>query len=251
MTAVAEADFWLGGRLRLRQPPRGAHRAGTDAVLLARLFEPEPGAVVCDLGAATGAIGLAYASLHPACRVVLVEREAALAELARENVEANGFGDRVDVLTADVLAPGAERRAAGLAPDLADILVTNPPFFDGTRHRPSPNAAKASAHTFAGDGLKAWLRTSADLLRPGGRLGLIHRADALPACLDALRNRFGGITVRPVQATAGRPAIRVLIGAVKGSRAPFALLAPLVLQDAAGRFSAEVEAMHRGEAMPR
>ncbi|MBK3409155.1 methyltransferase, partial [Methylobacterium sp. IIF1SW-B5] len=28
-------DHWLGGRLVLRQPARGGHRAGTDAVLLA------------------------------------------------------------------------------------------------------------------------------------------------------------------------------------------------------------------------
>ncbi|GEO97784.1 tRNA1(Val) (adenine(37)-N6)-methyltransferase [Methylobacterium haplocladii] len=248
MTEVAEPDLWLGGRLRLRQPPRGAHRAGTDAVLLARLFEPEPDAVVCDLGAGTGAIGLAYASLHPSCRAVLVERDEALAQLARRNAQANSFEERVTVVEADVLAPEAHRRAAGLPANFADILVTNPPFFDGTRHRPSPNASKAAAHTFAGDGLDAWLRTSAGLLRSGGRLGLIHRADTLPDCLAAMGNRFGNITVRPVQAMAERPAIRVLVSAVKGSRAPFSLLAPLVLQDAAGRFTAEVEAMHRGEA---
>ncbi|GJE54011.1 MULTISPECIES: tRNA1(Val) (adenine(37)-N6)-methyltransferase [Methylobacterium] len=250
MPEPAEPDLWLGGRLRLRQQPRGGHRAGTDAVLLARLFEPGPDDVVCDLGAGTGAIGLAYASLYPSCRVVLVERDDAVAELARENVRANGFADRVEVVEADVLAPGARRRAAGLTSDLADILVTNPPFFEPTSHRPSPIAARASAHTFVGDGLDCWLRTCADLLRPGGRLGLIHRADCLPICLDGLRNRFGGITVRPVHASAERPAIRVLISAVKGSRGPFSLLAPMILQDASGRFTAEADAMHRGEPPP-
>ncbi|MFD0938753.1 methyltransferase, partial [Methylobacterium trifolii] len=38
-----EPDGFLGGRLRLIQPPRGAHRAGTDAVFLARLVAPEAG----------------------------------------------------------------------------------------------------------------------------------------------------------------------------------------------------------------
>ncbi|GEP10879.1 tRNA1(Val) (adenine(37)-N6)-methyltransferase [Methylobacterium gnaphalii] len=247
MTGPADTDRWLGGRLTLRQPPRGGHRAGTDAVLLARLFDPPAGAVICDLGAATGAVGLAYAALHPDCRVVLVEKEEQLAALARQNAAENDLAERVAVIEADVLVPGAGRRAAGLLPDMADILVTNPPFFEAGRHRPSPIAEKASAHTFEDGALDGWLRTCADLLRPGGRLGLIHRADTLPDCLDAMGRRFGSIAVRPVQAAPDRPAIRVLIQAVKGSRGPFSLLAPLVLHDRSGRFTPDVEALHRGD----
>lgn len=246
----AKADLFLGGRLRLGQPARGAHRAGTDAVLLARLLTPVPGETVYDLGAATGAVGLAVARLSEGSRVVLVEREPALAALARENARENGLEARVDVIEADLLAPGTARRAAGLLPGSADAVLTNPPFFEAGRHRPSPVPGKASAHTFAEGGLEAWLRTCADLLRPGGRLGLIHRADALPALLDALRGRFGDCAVRPIHARAGRPAIRVLIAAVKGSRAPLRLLPPLVLQEEDGRFTPEAEALHRGEPWP-
>ncbi|MFJ7436057.1 tRNA1(Val) (adenine(37)-N6)-methyltransferase [Methylorubrum thiocyanatum] len=246
----AEPDAFLGGRLWLRQPPRGAHRAGTDAVLLARLVVPAPGDTLYDLGASTGAVGLAAARMSEACRVVLVERDPDLAALARENASANGLAERVAVIAADVLAPGAQRRAAGLEAGCADIVLTNPPFFEAGGHRPSPVPQKASAHAFVAGGLDLWLRTCADLLRPGGRLGLIHRADALPACLDALRGRFGDCAVRPVHARSDRPAIRVLIAAVKGSRAPCQLLPPLVLQDEAGRFTPEAEALHRGAPWP-
>ncbi len=246
----AEPDLFLGGRLRLRQPARGAHRAGTDAVLLARWLAPRPSETIYDLGAATGAVGLAVARLADDCRVVLVEREAALVALARENARENGLDDRVRVVEADLLAPGAQRRAAGLLPATADAVLTNPPFFEAGGHRPSPVPEKASAHTFAEGGLDGWLRTCADLLCPGGRLGLIHRADALPACLEALHGRFGDCAIRPVHARADRPAIRVLIAAVKGSRAPLRLLPPLVLQDEAGRFTPEAGALHRGEPWP-
>ncbi|WP_375464190.1 tRNA1(Val) (adenine(37)-N6)-methyltransferase [uncultured Methylobacterium sp.] len=246
-----EPDLFLGGRLRLFQPPRGGHRAGTDAVLLAHLIAPGPGERVCDVGAGTGAVGLACTVLAPGCRVVLVERAREVADMARRNVALNGLADRVETIEADVLASGADRRAAGLLPDLADIVLTNPPFFEPGRHRPSPNAERAAAHDVSAGGLDGWLRTCTDLLRPGGRLGLIHRADALQACLDGLRGRFGAIAVRPVQARAERPAIRILIRAVKGSRAPLGLLPALVLQDRDGRFTAEAEALHRGERWPR
>ncbi|ACA17193.1 methyltransferase small [Methylobacterium sp. 4-46] len=243
-----EPQAWLGGRLRLRQPPPGAHRAGTDAALLAAAAGAPEGDVY-DLGAGTGAVGLAVALRAPLCRVVLVERDGEAAALARANAAANGLAGRVAVLEADVTAPAAARRAAGLMPDAADLVLTNPPFFEGAGHRPSPVAARAAAHALPEGGLDAWLRTCADLLRPGGRLVLIHRADALPTCLRALAGRFGAVAVRPVQPRAETPASRVLIAGRRGSRAPFALLPPLVLHGPDGRFTALAEALHRGEAV--
>ncbi len=86
---------------------------------------------------------------------------------------------------------------------------------------------------------------------PRGALVCIHRAAALPRLLASLDRRFGGIAVRPVLPRAGRPAVRVLVRAVKGSRAPFALLAPLVLHDERGAFTPEADALHRGRARLR
>ncbi len=174
---MSEADSFLGGRLRLHQPPRGAHRAGTDGVLLARLLAAEPGERLCDLGSGPGIVGLACAILRPGVSVTLVERDPALADLARANAALNGVAAKV--IEADVLAPGREREAAGLAPERFDCVLTNPPFFEEGRYRPSPDAAKASAHGFPVEGLDGWIRTCAGILRPGGRLGMIHRADAL------------------------------------------------------------------------
>ncbi|MCJ2058295.1 methyltransferase [Methylobacterium sp. J-048] len=245
----AEPDAFLGGILRLHQPPRGAHRAGTDAVLLARLLSPAPGDRLCDVGAGTGAVGLACAALHPGTRATLVERDPVLAELIRANAALN----RIDaaVIEADVLAPGAARRAAGLVPDSFDLVLTNPPFFIAGRHRPSPHPGKATAHTFPETSLDLWIRACTAILRPGGRLGLIHRADALPACLDALKGRYGGLAIRPVQAKAEAPAIRVLIAATRGSRAALSLLPPLVLHGQDSKtFTLEAEALHRGAPWP-
>ena len=243
----AEPDSLFGGRLRLFQPARGAHRAGTDAVLLAHLLDPGPDARICDVGAGTGVVGLAYAR-RTGARVTLIEREAETAALARRNAALNGL-DTTAVIETDVLAPAGQRAAAGLVAEAADLVVTNPPFL-GAGHRPSPNPLRALAHSLPADGLDAWIRSCTWLLRPGGQIGLIHRADALPACLDALRGRFGAAAIRPVHARPDRPAIRVLIRAVKGSRAPAALLPPLVLQSGDGAPTPEADAYHRGESFP-
>lgn len=242
-------NLWLGGRLRLYQPPRGAHRAGTDAALLSRLVRPKSDCTIVDVGAASGAVGLAAALEEPSARIVLVERDADLVRLARRNIEENGLQGRAVVIAADVFSVEA-LRAAGLGPEMADIVLTNPPFFEVERHRPSPVAGKASAHTFAEGGLEPWLKACLDVLKPGGTLGLIHRADALPDCLAAMKRRFGGIMVRPVHARAGRPAIRVLITGIKGSRAPFSLAPPLILHGEDGVMTPEADAIHRGQPWP-
>ncbi len=88
----------------------------------------------------------ACAILRPGVCVTLVERDPALADLARANAALNGVA--AEVIEADVLAPGREREAAGLTPDRFDCVLTNPPFFEEGRYRPSPDAAKASAHGF-------------------------------------------------------------------------------------------------------
>ncbi|MGU3465861.1 tRNA1(Val) (adenine(37)-N6)-methyltransferase [Methylobacterium sp. C33D] len=250
MTAEADggADRFLGGRLRLHQPPRGAHRAGTDAVLLARLLTPRAGDRLCDVGAGTGAVGLACAALVPGLRPTLIERDPTLAGLARANAALNGI--EAQIVVADMLAPAAERRAAGLRPDSFDVVLTNPPFFAAGGHRASPHPGRAAAHTFAGGDLDAWIRACTAILRPGGQLGLIHRADALPACLDALEGRYGGLTIRPVHPRGDVPAIRVLIAATRGSRAVPSLLPPLILHGPDGAFTDEAGALHRGAPWP-
>src|SRR3974390_375440 len=103
---VAEArtditeDAVLGGRLRLRQLSQG-HRVGHDAILLAAACPARAGDRAADLGAGIGAAGLAVARRVEGCHVALVEMDARLAELARENAALNGLSARVDVANID------------------------------------------------------------------------------------------------------------------------------------------------------
>jgi tRNA1(Val) A37 N6-methylase TrmN6 len=93
--------------------------------------------------------------------------------------------------------------------------------------------------------LGAWVRAAARLLRPSGSLVLVWRADGLADALTALARSFGAITVLPVHPAPTKRAIRVLLRAVKGSRAPLALVPALVLNDAAGRPTSAAEAVLR------
>jgi tRNA1(Val) A37 N6-methylase TrmN6 len=77
---------------------------------------------------------------------------------------------------------------------------------------------------------------------------LIWRADGIANILAALDQRFGGLAVLPMYSRAGEAAIRILVRATKGSRAPLVLLPGLILNDENGRPTAEAEAVLRGGA---
>lgn len=236
-------DSLLDGRLVLRQPRRG-HRAGSDAILLAAAVPDLGAGPLLDLGAGVGTIGLAVALAQSELRVVLLERDPDLAALAVGNIAMNHLAERVAVLTGDIAGPAA---ALGLQPASFACVAMNPPFYppQGTKASPVPN--RRAAHVAEGS-LEPWFRAARRLLRPGGRLVLIHRAEALAEVLGCLVTGFGAVAVRPVHALADRPAIRIVVTAVLGSKKPAALLPAFVLNHPDGGFTPESEALHRGRA---
>lgn len=238
-------DAVLGGRLVLRQPLRG-HRFGHDAILLAAAASAPAGGRAVELGSGVGAAGLALAQRLANLTVTLVDIDPALTELARGNAGRNGLAEFVRVVCLDVAAPEAAFAAAGLAAEQADCVLMNPPF--NAADNPSPEPGRRRAHTTAGDAIRQWVRTAARLLHPAGALTLIWRADGLAEVLAAVASDFGAVSLLPVYGKAGAPAIRILVRAVRGSRAPLTLLPGLVLADAQGKPTEAAQAVLRGGA---
>jgi tRNA1(Val) A37 N6-methylase TrmN6 len=240
-------DAVLGGRLRLTQKTRG-HRIGHDAILLAAATAAQPDDRVADLGAGVGGAGLALAVRVPGVDLTLVEVDPELAAIAAENVVRNNLDDRVRAVVLDVTAPSDAFAAVGLGPGSLDRVLMNPPFNNATRQNVSPDPERRAAHTDAV--LADWVGAASWLLHSAGTLTMIWRADGLPDVLAALTPGFGGIAVLPVHGRAGQPAIRVLVRAVKGSRAPLTLLPGLELNDTSGRPTASAESVLRhGQAL--
>ena len=248
MSAEVTEDAVLGGKLRLKQP-RGGHRVGHDAILLAAACPARAGERVLDLGAGVGAAGLSLARRVEGTEVALVEVDPVLAGLAAQNARLNGLETRVSSMVLDVAAPARAFAAAGLAPETAARVLMNPPFNDPARQRASVDPQRRLAHAGSGGTLPAWVKTAARLLRPRGTLTMIWRADGLAEVLQALASAFGAATVLPVHPGEREAAIRVLVRATKASRAPLVLLPGFVLNDASGRPTAQAEAVLRGDAV--
>jgi len=240
-------DSFLGGGLRLRQPASG-HRAGHDAMLLAAATPARAGDRVADFGAGVGAAGLALARRVERLDLLLVEIDSKLADLARDNAAANEIPARAIVL--DIEASAETFAAAGLGPDSLDVVLMNPPFNDRARHRSSPDKGRERAHVATGTTLENWIHAARRVLRSGGRLALIWRADGLADVLTALDRGFGSLEILPVHGELTAPAIRILVRATKGGRAPMRIHSGLMLNDESGVPNKQVREMLSGQGIP-
>jgi tRNA1(Val) A37 N6-methylase TrmN6 len=193
-------------------------------------------------------VAFCAAARAQALRVVGVERDAALVALgygALALPQNTAFAARVRLVDADVGDLELSKRIE-VSAGAADFVLMNPPFDSPARSRGSPDATRREAHLAAPGLLGEWCAVAAHLLKRGGVLGLIHRADAFADVLAALAGHFGDIRILPVHPTRDADAIRILVRAKAGSRAPGGIAPGLFLHAANGAPTPEAEAILRG-----
>jgi len=228
-------DALLGGRLRLRQPRRG-YRVAIDTLLLAAAVPAGAGSRLIELGAGVGAAALAVAHRLPAVEVLALERDPTLAAVLALNARANGLAHRVRAVASDVRRPP-------LAPRMADVVFLNPPYVAPTQGTAPATALGLQARREHEPSLAGWLAAAEALLRPGGEVVVVHRADRLGELLGHFAGR--PCQVLPLWPRAGRAARRVLLRARVARRGGVRLGAGLVLHDTEGHFTPAARAILR------
>jgi len=230
-------DRFLGGRITVRQYADG-FRAGLDAVMLAAAVPAKAGDEILELGSGAGTASLCLAARVAGAVITGAEIESDLVGLSNGNATANGFGDRVVFVPVDALDLPVDMRRD------YDHVMCNPPYHGSDGER-SPDAMKAGA-THDDGRLGDWLAAGVKRAAPGGTFTCILRADRLGEALAALPTT--GVKVFPLHPHAGEAAKRVIVQVTKASRAPLAMLAGLVLHEADGSYTAQADAILRGEA---
>lgn len=106
--AFAGASIDIGTKFLLEHLPQSVPADGT----------------VIDLACGTGVVAAALALRHPGIRVIACDQSAAAVASARATAQANGVGERVDVVRDDMLASQPDGSAS--------FIAVNPPFHSGS-----------------------------------------------------------------------------------------------------------------------
>ncbi len=247
-TVLAEAeervaeDTVLGGRVRLLQPKEG-FRAAIDPVLLAAAVPAVTGDFVLELGAGSGAAALCLAARVDHCHVDGVDVQPDLAALANRSAQLGAVEGRVRFFAGDVLTlpPAVAKRAY-------DHVMANPPYLPATAAQMPADPARALAVVEGDAALADWIDAALSVLREGGTLTLIHRADRVSEIEALLSGRAGLVGVLELLTKDdGRPAKRALVQARKGAAAE-PVRRTMLLHDETGAFTAEADAALRDAA---
>ena len=232
MQVSETADEILGGRFKVLQKQKG-YRFSVDALLLANFVGPGPGGHILDLGTGSGIVALLLLHLRPGSRVVGLEIQPELADMAKRTLSLNGITDGLTVQEGDV------RQIKEYFPARSfDIVVFNPPYRRLASGRINPDSQKAAArHELLGS-LDDFLKAAAFVLKPGGRVYAVYPVRRLVPLITRMRQvRLEPKRCRIVYSSAESRGEFILVEGIAGGREDLYVEPPLCIYEGDGRYT--------------
>ena len=216
------------------------HGFGTDTVLLARFAAPRAGERAAELGAGCGAASLLWGLSSGEVRVDAVELQEEACGLLRRSVAENRLEERLAVHHADLRALEGVLDAGR-----CDLVACNPPYPPAGSGKASDDPARRMARHEETGTLREIAQAAGRLLRFGGRFCLCQRPERLCDVLLALREAsLEPKRLRFVQQREGSAPNLFLAEGKKGARPGLQLLPNLIIEDRAGGYTRELEALY-------
>lgn len=198
---------------------------GMDAVLLSGFARAQAGETVLDLGTGTGILPILMTAKTRAEHFSALEIQPESADMARRSIALNSLEDKIDIICGDIkVASGIFGKAK------FDVVTCNPPYMNDCHGLKNPDLPKAIARHEVLCTLEDVIRESAAVLKPGGRLYMVHRPHRLIEIITGLtRYKLEPKRMQFVHPYQAREANMVLIEAVRGGKSMLKLEHPLIV----------------------
>lgn len=250
--------------MRLIQPSYG-FRFGEDSVLLAAIAsESCPQASrrirVVDLGAGSGAVSVLMAARNRQLDLHAIELDTHRFNCLQRNIRINNLSDRMSALQLDIrrLIDGKNNGSwpHELKPSEFDVVVMNPPYRKPVKtsiDRWESGDNKVRSTLMAGEemavSLEELLVVSARLLKPGGRLIMVHRPQRLPDIIESMRKTaIEPVSLQVMESLPAKAPSRLIVVGRKGIKSGgFRWLAPLVVYSRPGQMTEKAASLYGHE----
>lgn len=233
-------DIFYQSDLQILQRPSG-FCFGTDSVLLAQLASLKKRDRICDFGTGTGIIPLLLSRRQQNVRIVALELNSMMAEMAQRTLFLNGLQDRISILEADVLTASQL-----LGKQTFDLVISNPPYRALGHGKISPNADKALARHAPQNALEGWIENASLLLKEKGRLAVILQPQRLVDLLALCRQYY----VEPKRLIMIQPSPQqspnlFFLEGIKGAAKGLIVEKPLIVYTSQGEYSPEILSLYQ------
>ena len=233
-------DLQLKG-LKLIQDTNG-FCFGIDAVLLANFAKVKKDANVADLGTGTGIIPILIAGKSKAKKIVGVEIQEEVYEMATRSVKLNNLEDRVEIVNADIKTIDKVLEVHGY-----HVVTSNPPYMhmDGIKN---PNDKKAISRHEVKCNLEDVIRAASRLVMPRGKFFMIHRPTRLVDIIELGRKyRLEPKVVQFVHPRANKAPNLLLVEFMKDGKPELKILDTLYVYGEDGNYTKEINDIYANE----
>lgn len=207
-----------------------------DSVLLPNFITiNETAKNILDIGTGNAPIPLILSTKTKA-KIIGVEIQKEVSELAKESVEINKLENQIKIINDDI-------KKDLFKPESFDIITCNPPYFEvKEKSKFNKNDYKTIARHEIELTLKDLLKISRKLLKNGGTLGLVHRPERLIDILEEMRkNNIEPKKIRLVYPHKNSPANILLIEGKKNGNKGLKILPPLCSHNEDGTYTEEIQ----------
>ena len=217
---------------------KDGYKFSTDSVLLANFAKAKKNDIYVDLCSGSGVVAILFSWKNKINKSYAVEIQQGLADMAKRSILHNGLSDKIEVLNQDL-----SETVNVLGHESVDVITVNPPYNEVGQTSETDEIAIAT-HEIKTN-LHAIVKASSKLLKFGGKLFMVHRADRLTDILYECRaNKLEPKTLRIVYPKASKEPNLVLIEATKGGKSGLKIQKPLILSNEDGSETDELKKIY-------
>lgn len=209
---------------------------GMDAVLLSGFAKVKKGEKAIDLGTGTGIIPILLEAKTQGEHFTGLEIQPESADMARRSVLLNHLEEKIDIVEGDIKTASQQFGAATF-----DVVTSNPPYMTAQHGLTNEDQAKTIARHEVLCSLEDVIRESSRLLKPGGRLYLVHRPFRLAEIISLMvQYKVEPKRMQLVHPYADKEPNMVLIEGLRGGRPRMTVEKPLVVYKEPGKYTDEI-----------
>ena len=209
---------------------------GMDAVLLSHFTTLRKRDNVLDLGTGTGILPILLSAKTDAEHFDALEIQEESVDMAKRSVMFNHLEDRISIIHGDIKEASSIFDVASF-----DAITTNPPYMNNNHGLKNPDMPKAIARHEILCTFDDIARESSRLLKPHGRLYMVHRPFRLAEIINTL-NKYRLETKRIclVYPFIDKEPNMVLIEAVKDGNPMVKFEPPIIVYEAPGKYTKQI-----------